>query len=117
MPATSAENRMLPLFVPFQDVGVPSLVVSISKVRFFLNLHLTRIVDRLHQVTYGRIMTRSRSCVPIQSVAKGLLDSMIANGTSNYIQKYDRTNVVVVGSSLLEWTRSTDTVSSNFVDR
>lgn len=91
MPATNAENRMLPLFVPFQDVGVPSLVVSISK------------------VTYGRIMTRSRSCVPIQSVAKGLLDSMIANGTSNYIQKYDRTNVVVVGSSLLEWTRSTDT--------
>lgn len=62
-------------------------------------------------------MTRSRSCVPIQSVAKGLLDSMIANGTSNYIQKYDRTNVVVVGSSLLEWTRSTDTVSTNFVDR
>jgi len=54
---------------------------------------------------------KNRSCVPGQSVAKGLHGSMIVSDISNYILTLDRTNVGDVGNSLLEWTLSTDIVS------
>jgi len=54
---------------------------------------------------------KNRSCVPGQSVAKVLHGSMIASDISNYIPILDRTNVVDVGNSLLEWTLSIDIVS------